>query len=63
MPKQSPIITAMPFFTPYKALWVSTKILSGPGAIAKIKEANAKEVVQLETWWDPKNCTYIDPQV
>ena len=22
-----------------------------------------KELVQLETWWDPKKCTYIDPQV
>ena len=20
-------------------------------------------MVQLETWWDPKKCTYIDPQV
>ena len=20
-------------------------------------------LVQLETWWDPKKCTYIDPQV
>ncbi len=27
------------------------------------KKRSINTMVQLETWWDPKKCTYIDPQV
>ncbi|MCK0514865.1 hypothetical protein MXE38_08440, partial [Anaerobiospirillum sp. NML120448] len=45
--------------------WYSAFLLycydSSTNSIDKVK--CKKELVQLETWWDPKKCTYIDPQV
>ena len=42
-PEIKPITVANPKFLPFTILCVKTKILSGPGEIAKIEVANAKD--------------------
>jgi len=42
-PEIRPHTTLIPCFLPYVILCVKTKILSGPGEIAKIEVANAKD--------------------
>ena len=42
-PDISPKTVAIPYFVPFTILCVSTKILSGPGEIAKIAVAKTKE--------------------
>ena len=37
--------------------------LEWPEKLAQNRDSFIKQWVQLETWWDPKKCTYIDPQV
>lgn len=41
-PVISPATVAIPYFFPFEILWISTKILSGPGEMAKAAVANTK---------------------
>ena len=44
-PEIKPKTVARPYFLPFTMLCVKTKILSGPGDIAKIEVANAKDKI------------------